>query len=178
MQPAHTRRLPAELARRLKAWKRREKARVKQDAAVHAAIDEEARETERRRALTDAQIMAENEALGKHTRRERQQGQRKFLQKYYHKGAFYMDDDSLQRKPGTGIGGSGAVAGGGDVRQRNYDEATGEDKFDFAALPKVLQVKKFGRAGRSKYTHLKDQDTTRADSMHAMGAKVLTKRRK
>lgn len=31
-----------------------------------------------------------------------------------------------------------------------------------AALPKVMQVKRFGRKGNTKYTHLADQDTSRA----------------
>ena len=53
----------------------------------------------------------------------------------------------------------------GDVRLRNNTQApTLEDKFDKAAMPKVMQVKKFGFASQTKYTHLKDQDTTDYDS--------------
>ena len=110
------------------------------------------------------------------------------MQKYYHKGAFYMDESSLEasaeREVGKG-GGSGdgdldkgGGGGGGataalaaaeaalaakkksDVRLRSYGEATLEDKFDKSSMPKVMQVKKFGFAGQTKYTHLKDQDTT------------------
>ena len=39
-----------------------------------------------------------------------------FMQKYYHKGVFYMDDDSLKAD--------------GDVRKNNFNEPTLEDKFD------------------------------------------------
>lgn len=69
------------------------------------------------------------------------------MQKYYHKGAFYMDEDSVKDTS--------------DVRLRAADAATGEDKFNKEALPQVMQVKNFGRAGQTKYTHLLDQDTTR-----------------
>ena len=80
----------------------------------------------------------------------------KFLQKYHHKGAFFMDDDTL------------AKAGEGDVRNRATDGAVLEDKFDRAALPKVMQVKDFGFQGRTKYTHLSDQDTTFVDRDNPM----------
>jgi hypothetical protein len=42
----------------------------------------------------------------------------------------------------------------------DFSEPTLEDKFDRTILPKVMQVKNFGRAGRTKWTHLVDQDTT------------------
>ena len=72
------------------------------------------------------------------------------MQKYHHKGAFYMDEASLSSNGG----------GQEDVRRRDNHAPTGEDKFNKAALPAVLQVRKFGMKGRTKYTHLLDQDTT------------------
>jgi len=63
------------------------------------------------------------------------------LQKYYHKGAFYQDIES-------------------DKRDKVAIAAVGEDQFKKENLPKVMQVKNFGRSGRTKYTHLVDQDTT------------------
>ena len=48
--------------------------------------------------------------------------------------------------------------------RRDYSSATLEDKFDKTVLPKVMQVKNFGRSGRTKYTHLVEQDTTQFDS--------------
>jgi microfibrillar-associated protein 1 len=47
--------------------------------------------------------------------------------------------------------------------------------MDKTVLPKVLQVKNFGRSGRTKYTHLKDQDTTVADSPWARDTKIRKK---
>ena len=44
--------------------------------------------------------------------------------------------------------------------KQDFTQATLEDHFDKTVLPKVMQVKDFGRAGRTKYTHLVDQDTT------------------
>ena len=47
-----------------------------------------------------------------------------------------------------------------DVRKRVATGATGQDKFNRSALPKIMQVKKWGMKGNTKYTHLVDQDTT------------------
>jgi microfibrillar-associated protein 1 len=50
------------------------------------------------------------------------------------------------------------------VFKRDFAQATLEDRFDKTVLPKVMQVKNFGRSGRTKYTHLVDQDTTEFES--------------
>ena len=74
-------------------------------------------------------------AFSKLKKNEPKQKQKlKFMQKYYHKGAFYVDDDSVRSKD--------------DVRKRDATEATLEDKFNKEMLPTVMQVKNFGRAGR------------------------------
>lgn len=48
--------------------------------------------------------------------------------------------------------------------KRDFSQPTLEDHFDKTILPKVMQVKNFGRSGRTKYTHLVDQDTTNFES--------------
>lgn len=51
-----------------------------------------------------------------------------------------------------------------DVRKRAVDGATGADMVKKENLPKVMQVKNFGRSGQTKYTHLADQDTSNWES--------------
>lgn len=117
-------------------WKIRELKRIRRDQEEKLQWEKELQEIERRRGLSDAEIAKlDAEAL-----QPKEKKKWKFLQKYYHKGAFYQDDEL--------------------VKETDYSEPTLEDKFDRTILPKVMQVKNFGRAGRTKYTHLVDQDTT------------------
>ena len=87
-------------------------------------------------------------------------GKYKFLQKYYHRGAFYLVSLPPHVYSHTLHTLTLPQDEEEDVLKRNITEPTLEDHFDKTVLPKVMQVKNFGRAGRTKYTHLVDQDTT------------------
>ena len=75
---------------------------------------------------------------------------RKFFQKYYHKGCFfqYNADDARQTTRTC------------STFSRDFSAPTGEDNMNKAILPKVMQVRNFGRRGRTKWTHLVNEDTT------------------
>nr|GFB33374.1 hypothetical protein [Tanacetum cinerariifolium] len=55
----------------------------------------------------------------------------KYMQRYYHKGAFFQDE-SADNTAGT--------TGGDGILQLDYSAPTGEDKMDRTRLPKVMQV--------------------------------------
>ncbi|KTG04049.1 hypothetical protein cypCar_00004311 [Cyprinus carpio] len=130
------------------AWKVRELKRIKRDREDREAIEKEKAEIERFRTLTEEERRAELRTNGKVVTNKATKGKYKFLQKYYHRGAFFMDEEQ-------------------DVFRRDFSAPTLEDHFNKTILPKVMQVKNFGRSGRTKYTHLVDQDTTSFDSAWA-----------
>ncbi|EJD55231.1 hypothetical protein AURDEDRAFT_132410 [Auricularia subglabra TFB-10046 SS5] len=121
------------------AWRLRELARIKRDKEEELRKEEERAEIERRRALPEEQRLKEDLEHAEKLRAEKPKGQQKFLQKYWHKGAFHQDESILKK--------------------HDYTEAT-ESTVDVTLLPKVMQVKNFGKRSQTKYTHLLDQDTT------------------
>ncbi|EKM60341.1 uncharacterized protein PHACADRAFT_179677 [Phanerochaete carnosa HHB-10118-sp] len=121
------------------AWRLRELARIKRDKEESVRRELEREEIERRRALPEEQRLKEDLEHAEKSRKEKPKGQQKFLQKYWHKGAFHQDEEILER--------------------HDFTEAT-ESTVDISLLPKVMQVKNFGKRGRTKYTHLLDQDTS------------------
>ncbi|XP_065360946.1 microfibrillar-associated protein 1 [Calliphora vicina] len=127
------------------AWKLRELKRMKRDREERENAEREVSEIDRMRNLTDEERRQEFRQNPKLVTNKAVKGKYKFLQKYYHRGAFYLDEEN-------------------DVLKRDFAQATLEDHFDKTILPKVMQVKNFGRCGRTKYTHLVDQDTTKFDS--------------
>ncbi|RDD41998.1 Microfibrillar-associated protein 1 [Trichoplax sp. H2] len=135
------------------AWKVRELNRIKKDRDEREQREKEKQELERIRNMTDEERRLEFLKNPKLQVNKGPKGRYKFLQKYYHKGAFFMDDED-------------------NLYKRDYAEPTLEDHFDKTILPKVMQVKHFGRSGRTKYTHLVDQDTTDASSAWAQESAI------
>jgi len=72
------------------AWRIRELARIKRDKEAEVQREIEREEIERRRALPEEQRLKEDLENAKRTRDEKPKGQQKFLQKYWHKGAFFQ----------------------------------------------------------------------------------------
>ncbi|UZO01801.1 uncharacterized protein OCT59_020312 [Rhizophagus irregularis] len=77
--------------------------------------------------------------------KEKPKGQYKFLQKYYHKGSFYLKEHD-------------------EILKHNYTLSTLDEVAHREILPKVMQVKNFGHVGQTKWTHLMDQDTLVKDA--------------
>ncbi|XP_067655211.1 microfibrillar-associated protein 1-like [Haliotis asinina] len=127
------------------SWKVRELRRLKRDREERENTEKEKTEIEKVRGMTEEERRVEFRNNPRQVTNKAPKGKYKFLQKYYHRGAFFMDDDE-------------------GVFKRDFSAPTLEDHFDKTILPKVMQVKNFGRSGRTKYTHLLDQDTTQFDS--------------
>lgn len=135
-------------AEEYEAWKNREIARIKRDREERDARLKEKEEIEKVRNMTEEERREWERKNPKPLKQTKQKW--KFMQKYYHKGAFFQEgaDDVIQS------------AGKDDIYGRDFSEPTGEDKMDKSILPKVMQVKHFGRSGRTKWTHLVNEDTT------------------
>jgi len=147
------------------AWQARELGRLRRDREAREASAAEREEAQRLRSMTVAERAAweaEHPPEVDAARREKEKRKWVFMQKYYHKGAFFQAE--ADDRFGT--------VGTFDIYKRDFGEATGDDKgMDRSLLPKPMQVKKgmFGRAGQTKWTHLADADTTakRGDDLWA-----------
>lgn len=124
-------------------WRERELGRLKRDREEREREFLEKERTERRRLMTDEERAKEDKKLGKYKKNEKSNLQ--FMQKYYHTGIFGDQSDPLFT--------------------RDYNIGVGTDNYDKSNLPQALQVRRGWehKRGRSKYTHLGDQDTTNFD---------------
>lgn len=134
------------------AWRLRELGRVKRERDELIKAEQEREELELLRESKteaerdqDAADKAKAERIAKHEAAASADGEgnRNFLQKYYHKGAFYQDQAVL--------------------KNRDFQGAIEDDYKDKSVLPKALQMRGFevGLKGRTKYRTLAEEDTSR-----------------
>ena len=131
------------------AWKLRELKRVKRDREAIEEAEKEREEIERRRNLTKDEREAEDREFLEQQKEEREgKGNMGYMQKYFHKGAFFQDDikaEGLDRR---------------DIMGSRYQD----DVVNRELLPEYMQIRdmtRLGRKGRTKYKDLKSEDTGR-----------------
>ncbi|KAG0487540.1 hypothetical protein HPP92_009635 [Vanilla planifolia] len=135
-------------AEEYEAWKVREIARIKREREDREARLKEKEEIEKVRNMTEEERREWERKNPKLLPPTKQKW--RFMQKYYHKGAFFQSNPDDRA----------TTAGSDEIYRRDFSAPTGEDKMDKTILPKVMQVKHFGRSGRTKWTHLVQEDTT------------------
>ncbi|CAN6803195.1 hypothetical protein Bca4012_077550 [Brassica carinata] len=133
-------------AEEYEAWKTRELGKIKREKEARGAMLREKEEVDKLRNMTEE----ERKECGrdnnpKPSSSEKPKNKWKFMQRYYHKGAYFQEQGSDETD---------------DIYQRDYSAPTGVDKLDKSVLREVMQVKKFGRSGGTKWTHLVKEDTT------------------
>ncbi|TPR07565.1 hypothetical protein CAN33_0028210 [Aspergillus niger] len=131
------------------AWKLRELKRIKREREAIEAAEKEREEVERRRNLTaEERDREDREYLAKQEEeKEANRGQAGYMQRYFHKGAFFSED--MQRE---------------GLAQRNIMGAKFADDVSRETLPQYMQIRdmtKLGKKGRTRYRDLKSEDTGR-----------------
>ena len=132
--------------RELDEWKMRELRRIQRERSAAELWKTAMKEGGVQRLTGDGDGETEAE-VGPSTAAAGSDAPSRYLQRYFHRGAFFADERAAEPK----------------VFSRDFQQPTGDDRSvgDRRLLPKVLQVKRFGLKGSSKYTTLQDQDTSR-----------------
>ena len=135
-----------ELEAALSRWKLRELHRVKRDRDEFLAREKEIEAIERRRNMTPAERAAEERRkLDGEKDEHDSRGKVAFMQKYFHKGAFYNEE----------------LEGAG-LAKRDIMGARFQDATDRSLLPQSMQIRdmeKLGKKGHTRYRDMRSEDT-------------------
>lgn len=121
-------------------WVEREVARIRKEKNNDAWTQFEIAKTLQRKQMTSEEL------IEMHQQNKKERGHMKFYQKYYHKGAFSIDESDKTT----------------ELLNRDYLTPTGDDLLDKTALPAEMMVRgdDLHKKGKSKWTHLSNEDTT------------------
>lgn len=131
-----------ELEHRL--WVEREISRLRNEARHFAEVAYENLQNEMYKQLPI------EKRLELHEMNKKPREKMKFMQKYYHKGAFRVDDSERAKEL---------------MDNRNHLAATGDDLYDKTLVHDrfVVRGDDYLKKGRSKHTHLANEDTTTSE---------------
>ncbi len=136
------------------AWKLRELKRVRRDLLAIEEKEKEREEIERRRNMTADEREEEDRIYIEAQKDDREgKGKMAYMQKYFHKGAFFNAEDGDQDEEVQ-------AALNRDLAGARFEDEAG----DKAILPEYMRIRdmtQLGRKGRTKYKDLKNEDTGR-----------------
>ena len=132
------------------AWKLRELKRIRRDRLALVEKEKEREEIERRRNMTAEEREAEDAAyIAEQTEARENRGKMGYMQKYFHRGAYFNDDDQDEDVK---------KALNRDLAGAKFTDSTG----DKAVLPEYMRIRdmtRLGKTGRTKYKDLRSEDT-------------------
>ena len=132
------------------AWKLRELKRVRRDRLAIEEKEKEREEIERRRNMTAEEREEEDRKYVEAQKESHEdRGKMGYMQKYFHKGAFFNDAGEEDEEVKA-------------VLNRDLAGARFEDDADKAVLPEYMKIRdmtRLGKKGRTKYKDLKNEDT-------------------
>jgi microfibrillar-associated protein 1 len=141
------------------AWKLRELKRVRRDRLAIEEKEKEREEIERRRALTAEEREAEDKAYIEAQKDEQEgKGKMAYMQKYFHKGAFFQGDEEQDEEVKAALN--------RDLAGARFEDETSSKEV----LPEYMRIRdmsKLGKKGRTKYSDLKSEDTGRWGSFES-----------
>jgi microfibrillar-associated protein 1 len=131
-----------------KEWEIRELKRLKRDRERIETREKEIEELERRRNLSKEEREQEDAKYIAQQKEDKDgRGETGFMKKYYHKGAFFMDDENTKR-----------------LAERDIMGKAFQDDVDKSTLPEYMRIRdlnKLGKTGGTKYRDLRSEDTGR-----------------